>query len=82
MLILTRQVGETIIIDKNIRVTVLAAKGNQLRLGIDAPADVEIHREEIFERIYGDGATSTPADKYALKKVKTEKVDVENTENE
>lgn len=53
MLILTRRIGETIIIDKNVRITVLAAKGNQLRLGIDAPADVEIHREEIFNRIYG-----------------------------
>lgn len=53
MLILTRRVGETIVINKDIRVTVLASKGNQLRLGIDAPADVEIHREEIFNRIYG-----------------------------
>ncbi len=60
MLILTRRVGETIIIDNNIKVTVLATKGNQLRLGIDAPADVEVHREEIYQRIYGlaseDGA--------------------------
>ncbi len=54
MLILTRQVGETIIINKNIRVTVLASKGSQLRLGIEAPAEVEIHREEIFNRIYGN----------------------------
>ncbi|PID65130.1 MAG: carbon storage regulator [Gammaproteobacteria bacterium] len=62
MLILTRRVGETIIIDKNIRVTVLAAKGNQLRLGIEAPADIEVHREEIFQRIYGNDADNTPAD--------------------
>lgn len=54
MLILTRRVGETIVIDKNIRVTVLASKGNQLRLGVEAPSDVEIHREEIFNRIYGE----------------------------
>ncbi len=60
MLILTRRVGETIIIDKNIRVTVLAAKGNQLRLGIEAPADIEVHREEIFQRIYGKDADNTP----------------------
>lgn len=53
MLILTRRVGETIIINKDIKVTVLAIKGNQLRLGIDAPANVEVHREEIFNRIYG-----------------------------
>ncbi|PIE44612.1 MAG: carbon storage regulator [Gammaproteobacteria bacterium] len=60
MLILTRRVGETIIIDKNIRVTVLAAKGNQLRLGIEAPADIEVHREEIYQRIYGKDADNTP----------------------
>ncbi|MGY0400233.1 MAG: carbon storage regulator CsrA [Ostreibacterium sp.] len=54
MLILTRRVGETIVIDKDIRVVVLAAKGNQLRLGIDAPTNIEIHREEIYNRIYGD----------------------------
>lgn len=54
MLILTRRVGETIVINKNVRVTVLASKGNQLRLGIEAPSDVEIHREEIFNRIYGE----------------------------
>lgn len=59
MLILTRRVGETIIIDKDIRITVLAAKGNQLRLGIDAPADVEVHREEIFQRIYGPQIETT-----------------------
>ncbi len=53
MLILTRRVGETIIINDNIHVTVLAAKGNQLRLGIEAPTDVEIHREEIYKRIHG-----------------------------
>ncbi len=53
MLILTRRVGETIIINDDIHVTVLAAKGNQLRLGIEAPTDVEIHREEIYKRIHG-----------------------------
>ncbi len=52
MLILTRRVGETVVIDKNIRVTVLSSKGNQLRLGIEAPSDIEVHREEIFNRIY------------------------------
>ena len=51
MLILTRRVGETIIIAENIRVTILGVKGNQVRVGIDAPKDVAVHREEIYQRI-------------------------------
>lgn len=51
MLILTRRVGETIIIDDHIEVTVLAVKGNQVRLGIQAPDDIAVHREEIYRRL-------------------------------
>jgi len=51
MLILTRKLGESIIIDDNIVVTVLGVKGSQIRLGIDAPKEVSVHREEIQERI-------------------------------
>lgn len=51
MLILTRRVGETIIIEDDIKVTVLAIKGNQVRLGIDAPEEVSVHREEIYQRL-------------------------------
>ncbi|MFK3907927.1 carbon storage regulator CsrA [Pseudomonas monteilii] len=51
MLILTRKTGETIVINKNIRVTVLAVKGNQVRIGIEAPEDVPVHRHEVQERI-------------------------------
>lgn len=51
MLILTRRVGETVMIGNDIEVTVLGVKGNQVRLGITAPREVGVHREEIFERI-------------------------------
>ena len=51
MLILTRRVNETLMIGSEITVTVLGVKGNQVRLGVNAPRDIAVHREEIFERI-------------------------------
>lgn len=51
MLILTRRVGETVMIGDDVAVTVLGVKGNQVRVGIKAPKDTPVHREEIFERI-------------------------------
>jgi carbon storage regulator len=51
MLILTRRVGETIRIGDDVTIAVVGVKGNQVRIGIEAPKDVAVHREEIFERI-------------------------------
>ena len=51
MLILTRRVGETLMIGDSVTVTVLGVKGNQVRIGITAPKDVAVHREEIFQRV-------------------------------
>jgi carbon storage regulator len=51
MLILTRRVGETVMIGNDVTVTILGVKGNQVRVGVNAPRDVAVHREEIFERI-------------------------------
>jgi carbon storage regulator len=56
MLILTRRVGEKLVIGENVVVTVLGVKGNQIRIGIDAPPEVQVHREEIFQRILAERA--------------------------
>ena len=60
MLILTRRVGESLMIGDEVTVTVLGVKGNQVRIGVNAPKDVAVHREEIYERIQaervGDGS--------------------------
>ncbi len=54
MLILTRRISESLIINDNVKIEVLGVKGNQVRIGCTAPADVEIHREEIWDRIQAE----------------------------
>jgi len=59
MLILTRRVGETLMVGDDVTVTVLGVKGNQVRIGVNAPKDVAVHREEIYERIRKENEAGT-----------------------
>jgi carbon storage regulator len=59
MLILTRRVGETLMVGDEVTVTVLGVKGNQVRLGVNAPKDVAVHREEIYLRIQNEKAADS-----------------------
>jgi carbon storage regulator len=63
MLILTRRVGETVMIGDDVTITVLGVKGNQVRVGINAPKHVAVHREEIYERIKREQHSEEVAEK-------------------
>ncbi len=60
MLILTRRIGETLMIGEAVSCTVLGINGNQVRLGINAPRDVAVHREEVYERIQESAQSAKP----------------------
>jgi carbon storage regulator len=59
VLILTRKIGETLMVGEDVTVTVMAVHGNQVRIGINAPRDVAVHREEIYDRVQAEKAQRT-----------------------
>lgn len=62
MLILTRRIGETLMVGDDVTVTVLGVKGNQVRIGVNAPKEVAVHREEIYQRIQKEKGGDPPAE--------------------
>ena len=62
MLILTRRVGESLMIGDEVNVTVLGIRGNQVRIGVNAPKDVAVHREEIYDRIQKEHTDDVPSE--------------------
>ncbi len=73
MLVLTRKIGESISIDDNIKITVVQIKGKQVRIGIDAPKETKIYREEVYTAIQDENRAAVESMKTDFKKIKSDK---------
>ncbi|NCN27877.1 carbon storage regulator CsrA [bacterium] len=80
MLVLTRKIGEAIVIDDDVKITIVQVKGKQVRLGIEAPRETKIHREEIYQAIQAENQAATQSFSGGLKSLKGEKVRKTGTE--
>ncbi len=78
MLVLTRKPGESIVIGQNIVITVIEIKGGQVRIGIDAPREVQVHREEVFEQVRQENLAAVASIEEARKAVEKQQPGAES----
>ena len=80
MLVLTRKAGESIVIGSDVVVTVIELRGGQVRVGIDAPRDVQVHREEIYEEVRRENQAAAASSDLGAERLRTEVVTVDRAE--